>query len=91
MSAIDKHLISFTGADRHNDNFVISGKPKGGTSRFETYAAMQIVTEEQLHAIAGRTRHKGYNLNASYKTLNFSFVTMSRKLCSFFWFDMLTG
>ena len=29
MLAIDKHLIPFTGADRHNDNFVISGRPKG--------------------------------------------------------------
>ena len=30
MLAIDKHLIPFTGADRHNDRLVISGKPKGG-------------------------------------------------------------
>ena len=44
MLAIDKHLIPFTGADKHNDNFVISGRPKGGTSRFETYATMQVVT-----------------------------------------------
>ena len=50
--AIDKHLIPFTGEDRHNDNFVISGKPKGGTSQFETYATMQVVTEEQLPTIA---------------------------------------
>ena len=50
--AIDKHLIPFTGADRHNDNLVISGKPKGGTSRFETYATMQAVTEERLPTIA---------------------------------------
>ena len=50
--AIDKHLIPFTGADRHNDSFVISGRPKGGTSRFETHATMQIVTEEQLPTIA---------------------------------------
>ena len=48
MLAIDKHLIPFTGADRHNNIFVINGRPKGGTSRFETYATMQIVTEEQL-------------------------------------------
>ena len=40
MSAIDKHLITFTGTDRHNDNLVVSGRPKGGTSWFETYAAM---------------------------------------------------
>ena len=26
MLAIDKHLIPFTGADRHNDSLVISGK-----------------------------------------------------------------
>ena len=52
MLAIDKHLISLTGADRHNDRLVISGRPKGGTSRFETYATMQIVTEEQLPATA---------------------------------------
>ena len=52
MLTIDKHLIPFTGADRHNDSFVISGRSKGGTSRFETYAAMQIVTEEQLPTIA---------------------------------------
>ena len=52
MLAIDKHLIPFTGADRHNDNFVISGKPKGGTSQFETYATMQMVTEKQLPTIA---------------------------------------
>ena len=52
MLAIDKHLIPFTGADKHNDNFVISGKPKGETSQFETYATMQIVTEEQLPTIA---------------------------------------
>ena len=45
MLAVDKHLIPFTGADRHNDNFVIGGRPKGGTSQFETYAAMQVVTE----------------------------------------------
>ena len=52
MLAIDKHLIPFTGADRHNDSFVISGRPKGGTSRFETYATMQAVTEERLPTIA---------------------------------------
>ena len=52
MLAIDKHLIPFTGADRHNDRLVISGRPKGGTSRFETYATMQIVTEEQLPTIS---------------------------------------
>ena len=52
MLAIDKHLIPFTGADRHNDNFVISGRPKGGTSQFETYATMQVVTEEQLPTMA---------------------------------------
>ena len=52
MLAIDKHLIPFTGADRHNGRLVISGRPKGGTSRFETYATMQIVTEEQLPTIA---------------------------------------
>ena len=52
MSAIDKHLIPFTGEDRHNGNFVISGKPKGGTSQFETYATMQVVTEKQLPTIA---------------------------------------
>ena len=50
--AIDKHLIPFTGTDRHNDSLVVSGKPKGGTSRFETYATMQAVTEEQLPTIA---------------------------------------
>ena len=50
--AIDKHLIPFTGADRHNDSLVVSGKPKGGTSRFETYATMQAVTEERLPTIA---------------------------------------
>ena len=44
MLAIDKHLIPFTGANRHNDRLVISGKPKSGTSRFETYATMQVVT-----------------------------------------------
>ena len=52
MLAIDKHLIPFTGADRHNDRLVISGRPKGGTSRFETYATMQAVTEERLPTIA---------------------------------------
>ena len=52
MLAIDKHLIPFTGTDRHNDSFVISGRPKGGTSQFETYATMQVVTEEQLHTMA---------------------------------------
>ena len=50
--AIDKHLIPFTGTDRHNDSLVVSGKPKGGTSRFETYATMQAVTEKQLPTIA---------------------------------------
>ena len=49
--AIDKHLIPFTGTDRHNDSLVVSGKPKGGTSRFETYATMQTVTEERLPTI----------------------------------------
>ena len=52
MLAIDKHLILFTGANRHNDRLVISGKPKGGTSRFETYATMQVVTEEHMPTIA---------------------------------------
>ena len=52
MLAIDKHQIPFTGEDRHNDNFVISGKPKGGTSQFETYATIQVVTEKQLSTIA---------------------------------------
>ena len=40
MLAMDKHPIPFTDADRHNASLVISGRPKGGTSRFETYAAM---------------------------------------------------
>ena len=31
---VDKHLIPFTGADRDNDNFVISGRLKGGTYQF---------------------------------------------------------
>ena len=52
MLAIDKHLIPFTGTDRHNDNLVVSGKPKGVTSMFETYATMQAVTEERLLTIA---------------------------------------
>ena len=34
MLTVDKHLISFTGADRYNYNFIISGKPKGGTYQF---------------------------------------------------------
>ena len=51
-AVIDKHLIPFTGADRYNYNFIISGKPRGGAFRFETCAAMQIVTEEQLPTIA---------------------------------------
>ena len=50
--AIDKHLIPFTGTDRHNDSLVVSGKPKGGTSQFETYATMQAATEERLPTIA---------------------------------------
>ena len=50
--AIDKHLIPFTGTDRHNDSFVIGGRPKGGTSQFETYATMQVVTEKQLPTIS---------------------------------------
>ena len=52
MLAIYKHLIPFTGANRHNDRLVISGRPKGGTSRFETYATMQVVTEEQMPTMA---------------------------------------
>ena len=31
MLTVDKHLIPLTGADRYNDNFVISDKSKGGT------------------------------------------------------------
>ena len=52
MLAIDKHLIPFTGADRHNDSLVISGRPKGGTSQFETYVAMQTVSGERLPTVA---------------------------------------
>ena len=48
MLTVDKHLIPFTGADRYNYNFIISSKPMGGTFRFETYAAMQAVSEERL-------------------------------------------
>ena len=51
MLTIDKHLIPFTGADIHHDNFVISDKSKGETSRFETYAAMQAASEEQLPTV----------------------------------------
>ena len=51
MLTIDKHLIPFTGADRYNDNFVISDKSKGGTSRFETYATMQAVSGERLPTV----------------------------------------
>ena len=40
MLATDKHLIPFTGADRYNDNFVISGKPKGGTYQFRLDCAI---------------------------------------------------
>ena len=40
MLTVDKHLIPFTGADRYNYNFIISGKPKGGTYQIRTdYAA----------------------------------------------------
>ena len=52
MLAIDKHQIPFTGEDRHNDSLVVSGKPKGGSSQFETYATMQVVTEKQLPTIS---------------------------------------
>ena len=52
MSAIGEHLIPFTGVDRHNDNFVIRGRPKGGTSQFETYATMQIVAKKRLPTTA---------------------------------------
>ena len=48
MLTVDKHLIPFTGADRYNYNCIISGKPRGGTFRFETYATMQAVSEERL-------------------------------------------
>ena len=48
----NKHLIPFTGADRYNYNFIISGKSKDGTPQFETYAAMQAVSEEWLPAEA---------------------------------------
>ena len=51
-AGMDKHPIPFTDADRHNDRLVISGRPKGGTSQFETYATMQVVTEKQLPTIA---------------------------------------
>ena len=34
MLTVDKHLIPFTGADRYNYNFIISGKSKGGTYQF---------------------------------------------------------
>ena len=34
MPVIYKHLIPFTGADRYNYNFIISGKSKGGTYQF---------------------------------------------------------
>ena len=51
MLAIDKHLIPFADAGIHHDNFVISDRPKGGTSRFETYAAMQAASEERLPTV----------------------------------------
>ena len=47
-----KHLIPFTDADRHNYNFIISGKPKGVTSWFETYAAMQAASGERFPTVA---------------------------------------
>ena len=52
MLTIDKHLIPFTGADRYNYNFIISGKSKDGTSQFETYATMQTVSGERLPTVA---------------------------------------
>ena len=52
MLTIGKHLIPFTGADRYNYNFIISDKSKGETSRFETYATMQAVSEERLPTVA---------------------------------------
>ena len=51
MLTIDKHLIPFTGADRYNYNFIISGNPKGGTSWFKTYASMQATSEERLPTV----------------------------------------
>ena len=35
-----------------NYNFIISGKPKGWTFRFETYAVMQAVSGERLPTVA---------------------------------------
>ena len=52
MLTVDKHLIPFTGAETHNYNFIISGKSKDGTPRFETYATMQAVSEERLPTVA---------------------------------------
>ena len=52
MLTVDKHLIPLTGADRYNYNFIISGKPRGGTSRFEMYTTMQAISEERLPAVA---------------------------------------
>ena len=52
MLTIDKHLISFTDADRYNYNFIISGKFKDGTSQFETYATMQTISGERLSTVA---------------------------------------
>ena len=51
MLTVDKHLIPFTGADRYNYNFIISSKSRGGTSRFETYAAIHAVSEERLPTV----------------------------------------
>ena len=34
MLTVDNHLIPFTGADKCNYNFIISGKPKSGTYQF---------------------------------------------------------
>ena len=52
MPSIYKHLIPFTGADRYNYNFVISGRPKGGTYQFRPDCAVFLDSTTSVMAVS---------------------------------------
>ena len=72
MLTVDKHLIPFTGADRHNDSLVISGRPKGGTYQFRPGYAAFLDSTRMPFAQSGLPTYMKSSKKVFYKKTNYS-------------------
>ena len=56
LVAIDSHLVPFTGDREAAGGNIVSGKPKGGTSKFTEFVTAQAVSEKHMPTVAVERR-----------------------------------